>query len=290
MNTNKRLTALIFILFALSLAGCTSSPASTKNAKIKSGKDITFFVATDVHYLAKSLTDNGEAFQKFISGGDGRQLNYISEIMDAFTNDIKKKKGDVLIVSGDLTTNGEEDSHLEFAKKLKKIEENGTSVFVIPGNHDILNPFARGFKNSNQYVVDYIKKKDLEKIYKDFGYSEAISRDTNTLSYLASPSEDIWLLMLDTARYKDNIQKGQPRLDGEINEGTLEWIKECSDLAKKNNAQIIAVMHHNLIDHSKIIKDGFTINNSKKVLELFESFGIKLALTGHTHQQDIQFL
>lgn len=288
MNTNKRLIAFIFILFVLSLVGCASSLTSTTAAKIKSGKDITLFIATDVHYLAKSLTDNGEAFQKFISDGDGRQLNYISEIMDAFTNDIKKKKADVLIVSGDLTTNGEEDSHLEFAKKLKKIEENGTSVFVIPGNHDILNPFARGFKNSNQYVVDYIKKKDFEKIYKDFGYSEAISRDTNTLSYLAAPSEDIWLLMLDTARYKDNIQKGQPRLDGEIDAGTLEWIKECSDLAKKNNAQIIAVMHHNLIDHSKVIKDGFTINNSKKVLELFESCGIKLALTGHTHQQDIQ--
>lgn len=284
MRTIKRLTALIFVLLVLSLTGCSST---TPAVKIKSAKDLTFFVATDVHYLAESLSDKGEAYQKFITS-DGRQLNYISEIVDAFTNDIKKKKANVIIVSGDLTTNGEKESHLEFAKKLKKIEEDGTSVFVIPGNHDILNPFARGFKGSNQYVVDHINEKNFEKIYKDFGYDEAISRDTNTLSYLAAPSEDVWLLMVDTAQYKDNIIKNRPRVDGVINPGTLEWIKKCSDLAKKNNAQLIAVMHHNLIDHSESIKEGFTINNSKEVLQLFENCGINLVLSGHTHQQDIK--
>ena len=285
MHTNKRLTALIFILFAFSLTGCARSTAAVK---VKSGKDINFFVATDVHYLAESLTDNGEAYQKFITSSDGRQLNYISEIMNAFANDIKKKKADVLIVSGDLTTNGEKKSHLEFAQKLKKIEESGTSVVVIPGNHDILNTFARSFKGSNQYAADYINEKDFQEIYKEFGYSEAVSRDSNTLSYLAAPSEDVWLLMLDTAQYKDNIEKNRPRLDGEINNGTLEWIKKCSDLAKKQNAQIIAVMHHNLIDHSETIKEGYTINNSKTALQLFESCGIRLVFTGHTHQQDIK--
>jgi 3',5'-cyclic AMP phosphodiesterase CpdA len=285
MRTKKRFLILVFILLILGLAGCKSSNSIKK---VKSGKDITFFVSTDIHYLAESLTDNGEAFQKFISDSDGRQLNYISEIIDAFVSDIKKKKPEVLIVSGDLTTNGEKDSHLELAEKFKKIEESGTSVFVIPGNHDILNPFARGFKDSNQYLAEYITEKDFEKIYKDYGYSEAVSRDNNTLSYLAAPSEDVWLLILDTVQYKDNVSENRPRLDGEINPGTLEWIKECSILAKKNNAQIIAVMHHNLIDHSDIIKEGYTINNSKAALQIFETIGIKLALTGHTHLQDIK--
>lgn len=284
MQAYKRLKALIFILFLFSLTGC----ADSTKTKIVSGSDITFFVATDVHYLAESLTDDGEAYQKFITNSDGRQLNYISEIVDAFANDIKKKKPDVLIVSGDLTNNGEKESHLDLAKKLKKVEEGGTSVVVIPGNHDILNPFARGFKGSKQYKVDYINEKDFKNIYKEFGYSEAISSDSNTLSYLAAPSEEVWLLMLDTARYKDNIEKNQPRLDGEINKGTLEWIKKCSDLAKKNNAELIAVMHHNLIDHSEAIHEGYTINNSETALKLFESFGIKLTLTGHTHVQDIK--
>lgn len=157
MNISKRLAVPIVIIIIFILAGCARS---TSAVKIKSGRELTFFVASDVHYLAESLTDRGEAYQKFITSSDGRQLNYISEIMDAFSNDIKKKKADVLIVSGDLTTNGEKKSHKEFAEKLKKIEESGTSVFVIPGNHDILNPFARSFRGSEQYVADYINEKD----------------------------------------------------------------------------------------------------------------------------------
>jgi hypothetical protein len=47
-------------------------------------------------------------------------------------------------------------------------------------------------------------------------------------------------------------------------------------------------MHHNLIDHSEVIKEGYTINNSKEVLELFQGLSIKLALSGHTHIQDIK--
>lgn len=285
MKTSKRFKVIAFTMFILSFTGCS---ASTQAVKIKSGRDITIFTATDVHYLAESLTDKGEAYNKFIESSDGRQLNYINEVMEAFSNDIGKKKADMLIVSGDLTTNGEKQSHIEFAEKLRKIEEKGTSVYVIPGNHDILNPFARGFKGSNQYKVDYINEKEFEKIYREFGYKEALLRDKNSLSYLAAPSEDVWILMLDTAKYEDNIEKNRPRLDGEIKKSTFEWIKKCSELAKKNNAQLIAVMHHNLINHSEVIKEGYTINNSKEVLELFESLDIKLALSGHTHIQDIK--
>lgn len=285
MKTNKRLIVLIVMLCMLNVSGCTSRNQRTK---IKSGKDITFFVTTDVHYLAKELTDGGEAFQKFANSGDGRQLNYVSEIMDGLAYDIKKKKADFLIISGDLTTNGEKESHTELAQKLKDIEAGGTSVFVIPGNHDILNPFARGFKKSDQYKVEYVTEKAFKKIYDDFGYNEAVSRDTSTLSYLAAPSEDLWLLMLDTAQYKSNLTIGQPQLDGQINSETLDWIKKCSDMAKEKHAQIIAVLHHNLLDHSETLKEGYTLNNNKEVLQVFESCGIQLALSGHTHIQDIK--
>ena len=46
-------------------------------------------------------------------------------------------------------------------------------------------------------------------------------------------------------------------------------------------------MHHNLIDHSQVIKSGFTINKSEEVLEKFESFGLNLVLSGHIYIQDI---
>jgi 3',5'-cyclic AMP phosphodiesterase CpdA len=285
MIVDRKAYFLFIIIFILAaLVGC--SPQGTE--KIESGKDITMFVATDIHYLDKKLSDYGEAFEVYAASGDGKQINYVEEIVDAFSRDIKKAKPDILIISGDLTNNGEKENHLMLAKKLINIEKTGTRVFVIPGNHDIQNPWARGFKGSNQYKVGTVDKDDFYKIYRKFGYDEAISTDQSTLSYLAAPSEDVWLLMLDTNQYEYNEFIGMPATNGIIRSETLEWIRQCSELAKANNAQIITVMHHNLMDHSDLLSEGYTLDNSKEAIETLKSSGLNLVLSGHIHIQDIQ--
>jgi 3',5'-cyclic AMP phosphodiesterase CpdA len=275
-------------MFLFILEGCDYSKNDLKSEnKIKSGKEMTFYITTDIHYLSKDLTDNGEAFNKFVSTGAGKQIGYIDEILSAFTYEVKNKKPDTLIISGDLTINGEKKSHVDISNKLKDIEKTGTSVYVIPGNHDILNPWARGFKGDKQYITDCISDKDFSKIYSEFGYEEAISRDKNTLSYLAIPSEDVWLLMLDTNQYKNNSAIGFPQADGQITQETFDWIKKCSALAKEKGAKIITVMHHNLLNHSDVIQDGYTVNDNKEVIDAFQSSNLDLVLSGHIHIQDI---
>ncbi|MBC7958272.1 MAG: metallophosphoesterase, partial [Vallitaleaceae bacterium] len=220
--------------------------------------------------------------------GDGRQLNYVDEIVNAFANDVNKKNPEILIISGDLTNNGEKESHLQLAQKLEDIEEKaGTRVFVIPGNHDIQNPWARGFKDQNQYKADTIDEKDFKKIYGKFGYEEAISKDESTLSYLVAPSEDVWLLLLDTNLYLNN-NGSTPITNGRIGQETFGWIRQCSELAKKNNAKLVTVMHHNLFNHSDVLNEGFTLDNSEEALKVFEEVGINLVLSGHIHIQDIK--
>lgn len=54
--------------------------------------------------------------------------------------------------------------------------------------------------------------------------------------------------MLDTNMYEQDVS--YPITNGQISKETLEWIKECSNVAKENNAKIITVMHHNLYKHS----------------------------------------
>lgn len=282
-----KLAMVIFLMFTLT--GCSASNENIKiDSKIKSGKDINFFVTSDIHYLGKSLTDRGNAFQDYVSNGDGKQLDDIDEIVSTLSYEIKNKKPEVLIISGDLTNNGEKDGHLELSKRLKEIEDSGTEVFVIPGNHDILNRMASSFDGDDQYTVDNISSKEFSEIYGDFGYKEAVSRDKDTLSYLAAPSEDIWLLMIDTSQYKDNLNSPFPRGDGEISKDTFKWIKKCSTLAKKNGAQIITVMHHNLFDHSEVLQKGYTLNNSKEAMEVFDKLGLNLIFSGHIHAQDIR--
>ncbi|MCM1989391.1 metallophosphoesterase [Oceanirhabdus seepicola] len=287
MKVYKRSIIIITFIMMMILIGCSNNTKITISPKHKLGEKITFFITTDIHYLAESLRDDGEAFQKFLIGGDGKQLDYIDEILEAFMNDIEQKVPEILIISGDLTNNGEKESHIELAEKLNKIEEMGTTVYVTPGNHDIFNPWALGFKDDQRYPVDTITDKDFSLIYNKFGYNEAILKDENSLSYLASPSEDIWLLMLDTNMYLNNQKYGNPQTEGMIKQETLEWIQECSVLAKENGAEIITVMHHNLLDHSEILSEGFTINSNEKVLEVFSDLGLNLALSGHVHIQDI---
>ena len=277
---------ILLIIFVVSMLNGCSEVGSRGT---KADKDLTMYVATDIHYLAKELNDQGEAFQKYIADSDGKLLHYITEVVDAFAQEVQKKKPEVLIISGDLTNNGEKESHRELAEKLAEIERAaGTQVYVIPGNHDIQNPWARGFQGSEQYVTDTVSAEEFVAFYSDFGYEEAISKDVASLSYLAAPSENLYLLMLDTNIYDFNEMLGSPMTNGQLKPETLEWIRECSKLAKEKNAQILTVMHHNLYHHSKLLNAGFTIDNSEEVHKVFEECDLKIVLSGHIHIQDVK--
>lgn len=281
---------VVLLLISSSLFGCSSASDKTEKitAPIEKDQDLSIIETTDVHYFAPSLTDNGAAFKQYVAAGDGKQLAYSDEITDAFLEDVEAKKTDVLIISGDLTNNGEKTSHEELAKKLAQVEKAGTQVFVVPGNHDINNPWARKFEKDKQLPTDTITPTDFSKIYGDFGYKDAISSDDFSLSYLAAPSSKVWLLMLDTAIYKTNMQQGTPTTEGGLTTGTLDWVKECSALAEKNGAKLIPVMHHNLTNHSDVIQRGFTINYNQQVIDTLTAGNMEFSLSGHIHTQNIR--
>jgi len=282
-------TIIILALLLLALTGCGRKEFSElPEYRIQSGQDLNIFITTDTHYLSKSLWDDGPAFENHLAKGDGKQVRYSWEMMKAFAYDVAMRRPDITIISGDLTNNGEQASHLEMADHLAAIERStGTQVFVIPGNHDLLNPWACKFMGQHQYFARSIKPKEFTKIYGSFGYDEALSRDSKSLSYLAAPSDKLWLLMLDTSLYRNNKALRHPQLEGELSSSTLNWIDRCSELARQHGAQIMAVMHHSLMDHSKVIQRGFTINNSQEVMNVLRRNGIQTVFSGHIHIQDI---
>ncbi|OKP96867.1 metallophosphoesterase [Paenibacillus sp. P46E] len=260
-----------------------SSVASTKNATAP----VTFWVATDTHYLDKDLQDGGAAFQAYVNGGDGKILPYSDELMEALVYDTQQKKPGFLILSGDLTNNGEASSHKKLAEKLKRVEASGTDVYVIPGNHDLNNPWARSFTADKQVVAEHITPEDFTKLYSDFGYSEAISRDKDSLSYLVQAAPGLYLLMIDSSQYANNESYGFPQTDGRILPSTLSWMDECAKLAAEKQASIITVMHHNLLSHTSMSVSGFKLNNSQETMKTLRKDGLNLVLSGHIHMQDI---
>ena len=116
---------------------------------------------TDIHYLAESLTDQGDMFQAMVEHGDGKLTNYVWEITDAALEEIKLLSPDVLIISGDLSLQGEKKSHEELAKKLDEVEKAGITVLVIPGNHDINNPSASVYSGGDRYPAEPTTPEDL---------------------------------------------------------------------------------------------------------------------------------
>ena len=72
-----------------------------------SEKTLNIMIATDIHYLSKSINDGGEAFENVMEKGDGKGMTYIEEIVDAFCNEVKKRRPDLVLLLGDLTFNGE---------------------------------------------------------------------------------------------------------------------------------------------------------------------------------------
>lgn len=295
LNTNAFLSLAILLSAVTGLSGCENSisPAASTSTHVtglanEDSTPVKFWVATDTHYLDKALEDGGTAFQAYVTGGDGKILPYSDELAEALVYDVQQQNPKFLILSGDLTNNGEASSHEHLARKLKRIENMGTSVYVIPGNHDLFNPWARSFKGDKQIIAEPITDKDFTRLYADYGYNEAISRDKYSLSYVVKAAPSLWLLMIDSSQYLNNGKYGFPQTDGRILPETLSWMEECVKLAAGEQASMITVMHHNLLNHTSMSVSGFKLNNSQETIKHLRRNGLNLVLSGHIHMQDIR--
>ena len=239
---------------------------------------VNIAVATDLHYLSSSLTDGGAFFTDLVENADGKNMFYIEEITESFVATMIQEKPEILILSGDLTFNGERQSHLDLEQKLEKIKENGTQILVMPGNHDIDRSSAAGFFGDGYQLVDTVSKEAFAKIYQDYGLQESIDKDDTSLSYLYRARKDFWILMLDSNSQGTN----------EISDQTLIWLEEILKDAKEQEVQVLAVSHQNLLAHNPYFTEGFLIDRAQELEALYQQYAVVANLSGHIHIQHIQ--
>lgn len=240
-------------------------------------------IASDTHYYPPELTDYGEAFETALSRDDGKTAPYMSQVLDAFFEEVLELKPTVLVLSGDLTLNGERAGHEELAGKLASLEEKGVKVLVIPGNHDINNPMASSYFGKTEAKVEQVNAAGFYEIYRQFGYDQAISRDESSLSYLYPLDSQNWLLMLDSCQYEPRNLVG-----GRIREETLSWMKTQLDAAEEAGITVVPVAHHNLLKESSLYPDDCTLENSAEVIRLLEAYKLPVYLSGHLHLQRVK--
>lgn len=245
------------------------------------------WIITDLHYLSQDLFDDGEAFSYIEKTAAGKDLRYGKERMEALVEQVEREHPSLLLVSGDLTLNGEKQSMVELSQYFTQIEEKGTEVLVIPGNHDIASGWARAFKGDQQIVTDQVTAQQFSDIFDDHGYQQASSRDQVSLSYLGKPFSNAWFLMIDSNIYSDGYGKGAPPTNGRIKKETLDWIEVQLQAAKEAGVNLIPVVHHNVLQQNAMLSKGYTLDNAADLKALFNQYGIQFGFSGHTHSQNI---
>ena len=271
---------IIFLLLSAAiLAGAFTLSGrleSGEDAPAQSGDEVTIAVATDLHYIAPELTDKGEYFTNLVTDADGKVMLYIDELVRAFAEQIIAEQPDALILSGDLSFNGETASHEALASILSEVEASGVPVYVMPGNHDMNSSMAARFEGDGYELVSSPSEGEFAQIYNEFGYSEAISRDEKSLSYAAQIAPGLRLVMLDVNT------RSNP---GYVLDSTFDWLEEQLRDAREDGERVIAVSHQNIYPHNSYFTSGYIIGNGGTLHSLYAEYGVLCNLAGHIHLQ-----
>jgi 3',5'-cyclic AMP phosphodiesterase CpdA len=293
----KNFRVIVPVVMLLTLAACNkeyrelSMQPSTKGENetyCLGPKTLKIAVLSDLHFMDPSLLKkDGSAFQMYLMQ-DPKLLAESGAILQQILIKLVIEKPDLVLISGDLTKDGELVSHKSLLKQLQILGLNHIKVLVVPGNHDINNPDAKMFDGDNAISVATITPDNFKSLYADYGYKTAIARDPNSLSYVSEPFKDLRILALDANEYYNNSPVYSV-VAGNIKDATMEWAKKQLADAKAKGKTVIGMMHHGIIEHfmgeSVMFPDYLVDNWGTRADDLMQA-GLKVIFTGHFHAND----
>lgn len=247
-------------------------------------KKTSFWVISDTHLIADSLHDHGQAFSQMQKTSQGKDLYYQETALSAFVRMAQKKKPAAIVVTGDVTFNGERVSAEKFAEIFKPLKE--TQLLVLPGNHDIYDGWAREFRGKKQYYAGQISPRMWRNIFKT-SYKNAVSVDDKSLAYSVQLNPDYLLILADSNDYGKEEATTAPATAGFLGREQRRWIKSQLQYASENNLQVIFCMHHNLYAHNPAVNKGYVVDDYRELRKLLAQYNVKLVFSGHIHAQNI---
>ena len=293
----KKIRLIVPVLMLLTMVACNkeyrelSMQPSTKGENENfclGSKTLKIAVLSDLHYMDPSLLkSDGSAFQMYLMQ-DPKLLAESGAILQQILRKLVIEKPDLVLISGDLTKDGELVSHKSLLKQLQILGLNHIKVLVVPGNHDINNTDAKLFDGDYATSVATITPDNFKSLYADYGYKSAISRDPNSLSYVSEPFKDLRILAIDANEYYNNTPV-YCVVAGKIKDATMVWAKKQLADAKAKGKTVIGMMHHGIVEHfmgeSAIFPDYLVDDWGAKANELMKA-GLKVIFTGHFHAND----
>ncbi len=262
---------MMLLTLCAGLAFCAEGHAEASSSGFRA------VIASDLHYIAPELTDGGPGYQQILKNGDSKFMPYVEEITDAFLDEVLADPPDVVLLTGDLTFNGAEISHRRLAGKLQRLEDAGIPVLVLPGNHDVYNENAALYRGGSFERVPFASGESFAEIYRDFGPGEALSADSDSLSYVWQLNEQVWIMMLDENTAHDFCG---------LSDRSFQWIEAQLQKAREEGRFVLVAGHQNVFQHS-IFRGGYVIQGAQRLQELLRRYGVPLCLSGHLHTQHV---
>ena len=232
---------------------------------------LTVTVLTDTHYYCKENGTEGKAYD-IANSKSQKLLADSAEVLEtAFEQIAADDESEIVIISGDLTNNGEINSHAEFIGMLRELKNKGKKVYVITATHDFRkNEVADLYKGDEKLQTKAASREILYDMYREFGPDEAISVHRESMSYIVQLCDGYRLFALND----DSNLNGKSGFSDDC----FEWIKERAKEARNDNQFIIAMTHHPLIAPSpiyEIIGRGDMLGDYKTRIEQLADIGIQ---------------
>lgn len=294
------------LISAVLLVVLTCSLTLPSFAAQESGWNSTLKIAvlSDLHYLSPTMIKDTADYTTDLNS-DRKLLTEGHAIDSALLDAVAEDQPDVLLISGDLTKDGELEGHRELAQKLQALQDKvpGLKIYVAPGNHDVRNALGKNFNTADGNAVPATRTnpEDFKQVY-DFVYSDesviaaftpAAGKEAGGLSYVARPAEGYTVIAMDTCRYSaDNTDSGENEHEtsGAISAELRAWVVEQCRQAKARGDVVIGLEHHGLVQHfdmESTVLPMYLVNDYENIAQEYADAGMDMVFTGHMHANDI---
>ena len=253
-------------------------------------------IISDLHVMAPQLLVNdGSAFEQYLRR-DRKMLRESTEILSTLVSDIIEQKPHIVLVTGDLTKDGERASHQVVASQLHRLTQAGIEVLVVPGNHDINNPDAKIYDRDSAIPTDTITRSEFAHLYHDMGYDSRSRRDPDTLSYCRDVTDKLTILAIDACMDRLNtfVSRGDAqdhcKTSGMLTAASQQWLVDQAAAATAAGRRVIAMMHHHLVPHFHMedtLASPYMVDDASQLCQRLVKADVHVIFTGHLHITDV---
>ena len=235
-------------------------------------------VLSDIHVMASELVEQDGAAWQAVLRSDRKLLDYSQAAFDLLIAQTLDEHPDMVLITGDLTKDGELLSHQHVVSQLDRLRDAGIKCFVIPGNHDLGTVNAQVFRGDQTAPAVTADSAQFAALYRNYGYGAGSRRCGNTLTYSCEPADGLTLIGIDSGP------------DGLLAAATLDWVCRQAEQARTDGRRVLVMIHHALMPHfagEDRLVPGSVVQHCETVRNRLADAGVQVVLTGHIHISDI---